>query len=86
MIMQIFNTAKISDSGQPIRQMVIQSHISDIKLSQMLNDHGASQDLSLVIKQLPDFMLDNIFNMTHHVAVFTLKESARVCEVCGESD
>jgi hypothetical protein len=52
----------------------------------MLNDHGASQDLSLVIKQLPDFMLDNIFNMTHHVAVFTLKESARVCEVCGESD
>lgn len=85
MIMQIFETSKIGDSGHPIRQMVVQCHISDMKMSQMLNDHGGSQDLSLVLKLLPDFMLDNIFNMTHHVAVFTLKEPKHVCEVCSES-
>lgn len=85
MIMQIFDTAKISDSGQPVRQMVIQCHIADIRMAQMLDDKGGSQDLSLVIKLLPDYMLNNILDMTHHVAVFTLKEPTRVCEVCSES-
>ncbi len=85
MIMQIFETAKKSDTGQPIRQMVIQCHINDVKMSQMLDDHGGSQDLSLVLKMLPEFMLDNIMNRTHHVAVFTLKDPVHVSEVCVES-